>query len=109
MQIILKPASNGLIKTIYEPSINGAGSEYECDVVYNFQNANSKEEKLEFINSIISDLGIESGSAKDKDQLKIQYDWGSNYKPSKKEIEDRIESLEREKQQLAQLARQKNE
>ena len=106
MQITLKPASNGLIKNIYEPSINGAGNEYENEVVYNFQNSISDEEKINFINDIITDLGIETGSSTDSNKLKIYFDWGDDYNPSKDEIEKRIKKLEEEKKRLRKLANQ---
>lgn len=100
MEITIKPASNGLIKTIYESAINGVNSEFESDIVYNFDNQDHKEQKVNFIYNLLYDLGIEIGSESDPSQLKVHYRWGDNYNPTQDEIQSKINELEKEKKKL---------
>lgn len=94
--IRLELADNGIIKIVEDDNINAAGEVYTSVTVYDFESSNSTESKLNFINDLILDSGLELGNSKDKNQIKISVDWGDEYQPSKTEIEEKIKQLKSE-------------
>ena len=93
VKITLEIANNGTIKTIIDDNSNGAGSQLEKKIVYDFANDSFKR-KMEFFHDIANDLGIDTGNAFDKNNIVMKIDWGKNYAPTKKEIENKIKSFE---------------
>jgi hypothetical protein len=91
--IRLELADNGIIKIVEDDNINAAGEVYTSVTVYDFESSNSTESKINFINDLILDSGLELGNSKDKNQIKISVDWGDEYQPSKTEIEEKIKEL----------------
>lgn len=91
--IRLELADNGIIKIVEDDNINAAGEVYTSVTVYDFESSNSIESKLNFINDLILDSGLELGNSKDKNQIKISVEWGDEYQPSKTEIEEKIKEL----------------
>jgi len=91
--ITLELADNGIIKIVEDDNINAAGEVYTSVTVYDFESSNSTESKINFINDLILDSGLELGNSKDKNQIKISVDWGDEYLPSKTEIEEKIKTL----------------
>jgi len=91
--ITLELADNGIIKIVEDDNINAAGEVYTSVTVYDFESSNSTESKINFINDLILDSGLELGNSKDKNQIKISVDWGDEYQPSKTEIEEKIKAL----------------
>lgn len=91
--IRLELADNGIIKIVEDDNINAAGEVYTSVTVYDFESSNSTESKINFINDLILDSGLELGNSKDKNQIKISVEWGDEYQPSKAEIEERIKEL----------------
>jgi len=91
--IRLELADNGIIKIVEDDNINAAGEVYTSVTVYDFESSNSTESKINFINDLILDSGLELGNSKDKNQIKISVDWGDEYQPSKTEIEEKIKAL----------------
>lgn len=91
--IRLELADNGIIKIVEDDNINAAGEVYTSVTVYDFESSNSTESKLNFINDLILDSGLELGNSKDKNQIKISVEWGDEYQPSKTEIEEKIKEL----------------
>jgi hypothetical protein len=91
--IRLELADNGIIKIVEDDNINAAGEVYTSVTVYDFESSNATESKINFINDLILDSGLELGNSKDKNQIKISVDWGDEYQPSKTEIEERIKAL----------------
>ena len=94
--IRLELADNGIIKIVEDDNINAAGEVYTSVTVYDFESSNSIESKLNFINDLILDSGLELGNSKDKNQIKISVEWGDEYQPSKTEIEEKIKQLKSE-------------
>jgi len=91
--IRLELADNGIIKIVEDDNINAAGEVYTSVTVYDFESSNATESKINFINDLILDSGLELGNSKDKNQIKISVDWGDEYQPSKTEIEEKIKEL----------------
>jgi len=91
--IRLELADNGIIKIVEDDNINAAGEVYTSVTVYDFESSNAIESKINFINDLILDSGLELGNSKDKNQIKISVDWGDEYQPSKTEIEEKIKAL----------------
>ena len=91
--IRLELADNGIIKIVEDDNINAAGEVYTSVTVYDFESSNATESKINFINDLILDSGLELGNSKDKNQIKISVGWGDEYQPSKTEIEEKIKAL----------------
>ena len=91
--IRLELADNGIIKIVEDDNINAAGEVYTSVTVYDFESSNSIESKLNFINDLILDSGLELGNSKVKNQIKKSVEWGDEYQPSKTEIEEKIKEL----------------
>jgi hypothetical protein len=106
VKIILEQAENGVIKTIYDNNINGAGEEYESKILYVFQDKKNFKEVKSFFFDTCTDLGIEVGNNHDKSTLNLVTAWGSSYTPTKEDYEKKIKSLETE---LAYIKSEYNE
>lgn len=100
--IKIQLADNGVIKSVHDDNINGAGESFESTVVYEFKSVGNK---IKFIEEICIDIGLELGNSMSKHQINIQPLWGSDYNPSDVEIEAKIQMLTREIEAL----KQKNE
>lgn len=102
MQVItLEIADNGIIKTIVDDNINGAGETFESKVVYDLERHDSIDSKIELLYGLAEDMGVDLGNSKQVEQIKIVSEWGEHYTPTKKEAEagiaelkERISSLE---------------
>lgn len=101
-KITLQIADNGVVKTIYDDNINGAGEEFESTIVYDFSNL---ENKLRFIEDLSIDIGLEFGNSRSKEQIQVQADWGQHYDPTPSEAVEKIKQL---KSQINQLEKIKN-
>jgi len=101
-EINLKIADNGVIKTVTDDNINAAGEKYESIIVYDFDKG--KEDKINFINDICIDVGLDFGNSKQSDQIQVKSDWGNNYKPSSLEIKHKIQELKKELASLEKMA-----
>jgi len=102
MQVItLEIADNGIIKTIVDDNINGAGEKFESKVVYDLERHDSIDAKIEMLYSLAEDMGVDMGNSKQAEQIKIVCEWGEHYEPrNEKEIKEGIEEL---KEKLAWL------
>ena len=56
-----------------------------------------------FLNDLILDLGLSTGSDIDRDKLEIKLDWGGTYKPSETEIKQRVTQLQKEIKKLTRM------
>lgn len=92
-EIILEGADNGVIKTIIDNNINGAGEVLERKSVYDFSNDKLHHRKVRFLIDLIEDLGIETGNVYDEHVVHLSIDWGGNYKPTKEQINNKINKL----------------
>lgn len=101
MQYIkLQLADNGVIKTVVDDNINGAGEVFESTNVYEF---NLIENRIKFIEEICTDIGLEFGNSKSRTQIKIKSDWGDHYQPNKTEVDEKIKQLQAEISRLQNL------
>lgn len=97
MQLItLEIADNGIIKTISDDNINGAGESFEVKTIYNLEKGDVVDTKMELLYELSEDMGMHLGNSKQPDQIQIFSGWGENYEPTKEEIAKRIEELEEE-------------
>lgn len=97
VSINIEPADNGLVKIIYDDSVNGAGEEYVSRKVYDFEKDTvTKDSIVDFLTDIILDLGIEAGTKIDKYKVSIVKQWGDINLHSEEDIKKRIKDLESE-------------
>ena len=100
-EVNLKIADNGVIKTITDDNINAAGENYESIVVYDFEKG--IEDRINFINDICIDIGLDFGNSKQSNQIQVKSNWGNNYKPSTLEIKHKIQELKKELDELEKM------
>lgn len=96
LKVILDVADNGIVKTIEDNNINGAGNHFEKKLVYDFSGDDRYKNKIKFFHDISDDLGIELGNNFDKKVLHFDVDWGTKYQPTESEILNKIGQLELE-------------
>jgi cob(I)alamin adenosyltransferase len=94
IKIILEPADNGVIKIIKDDNINGAGESHEEKFVYEMKNNISDIKR--FVFDLLDDLAIETGGKFSQSTIKMIEDWGSEYEPTKKQIEKKIKDYQTE-------------
>ena len=83
MQLItLEIADNGIIKTIVDDNINGAGEKFESKVVYDLERHDSIDAKIEMLYTLAEDMGVDMGNSKQAEQIKIVWEWGDHYEPT---------------------------
>lgn len=104
-KVIIENASNGVIKTIIDENANGAGDGYEERKVYDFENDGEKgfENTITFLNELVQDLGIFLGNEFSKDVVESGIRWGNSYRPSEKEIKDKIREYKNRLEELENL------
>jgi len=104
MQIVtLEIADNGIIKTIIDDNINGAGELFESKTVYDFERHDTLESKIELLYQLSEDIGLDLGNSKQADQIQITSGWGDEYKPTEEEIIEYIQDLENELKDLKNM------
>lgn len=91
--ITLEIADNGIIKTIVDDNINGAGQSFESKVVYDLERHDTVDTKVELLYQLAEDIGVDLGNSKQADQIKIVSEWGEHYTPQENEIKEVIEEL----------------
>jgi hypothetical protein len=104
MQIVtLEIADNGIIKTIIDDNINGAGELFESKTVYDFERHDSLESKIELLYQLSEDIGLDLGNSKQVNQIQITSGWGDEYTPTKEEMNEYISDLEKELKDLKNM------
>ena len=92
--ITLEIADNGIIKTITDDNINGAGEKFETKTVYDLEKGDVVDTKMELLYELAEDMGMHLGNSKQPNQIKIVAEWGEHYEASKEELAARIQELE---------------
>lgn len=100
VSLTIEPADNGVVKTLYDDSINGAGEEWVSRVVYDFSTDTSCERIVKFLEDLTLDLGIETGSAIDPFQVVLTTRIGD---PNSVEIEDLKEEIKKLRAEIKRL------
>jgi hypothetical protein len=106
--VVLESADNGIIKTVKDNNINGAGASFESKNVYDFNVDVSHNRKIEFFYELARDLGVDVGNIYKPNNLIMSVDWGSNYRPTSEELKYKIESFKLRLKQLENEYRQLN-
>lgn len=107
MQYInIEIADNGIIKTIVDDNINGAGEKFETKTVYDLEKGDIVDTKMELLYELAEDMGMHLGNSKQPNQIKIVSEWGEHYEPEVKELEARIQELEEDLLYLKSLQSQ---
>jgi hypothetical protein len=99
VSVTIEPADNGVVKIIYDDSINGAGEEYISRRVYDFE-SQSKESIVKFLEELTLDLGIDVGSPLEPCVVAIRTEWGDPSAHDQQAIKEKINEL---KEQLKKL------
>ena len=84
MRIFIEKANNGIIKTIQDDNIDGAGKKYEKKELFIMDDSIDTTEM--FLTELIKDLGLYIGNPHDKENLQIQRSYGSKYTMNHTEI-----------------------
>ena len=103
ISIQIEPADNGVVKFLIDDNVNGGGEEYTSRIVYDFDGYLGRQQQAKFLNDLILDLGLSTGSDIDRDKLEIKLEWGKGYKPTSTEIKARVSQLQKEIKRLARL------
>lgn len=99
--LTIEPADNGVVKIIYDDSVNGAGEEFVSRKVYDFErDEESKESVVDFLSDVILDLGIDVGSDLDKFKVTIDTEIGDVSQFSEDDIKQKIKELKAEIKKL---------
>jgi len=99
-EIKIQLADNGVIKTVIDDNINGAGESFESTNVYEF---NTVTNKIKFIDDLCVDIGLELGNSKSKSKINISSGWGEDYLPTPAEIDTKIQKLQSEISRLQKI------
>ena len=93
--ITIEPADNGLVKFLIDDNINGGGEEHVTRRVYEFEGSNKRKNQDRFINDLILDLGLDTGTDLDSDKLIFKLEWGNQYMPTQSELKNKVKILEK--------------
>ena len=102
INIILEPATNGVIKRVVNQNAGGGRETAATINVYELNNRGSFGNTIQFLFEICEDLAIQTGNKFNKDNLTMKTQWGSHYEPTQKEIDKKINELEAELELLKQ-------
>lgn len=91
IKYVLEPVDNGIIKTIIDDNIDGAGKKLEKKEIYILEDKVINTEK--FLMNLIEDLGLYLGNAHDKNTLAINKVYGDNYKLNNNELMEERKKL----------------
>jgi hypothetical protein len=106
--VILESADNGIIKTVKDNNINGAGATFESKNVYEFNTDYQHDRKIAFFYELAEDLGVDVGNIHKPNNLVMSVDWGNSYRPTAEDIKLKMESLKLRLKQLENESRQLN-
>jgi hypothetical protein len=104
--ISIEPADNGVIKFLFDDNVNGGGEEYTSRIVYEFEGKHARYNQAKFLNDLILDLGITTGSDLDSDKLVIKTEWGKKYTPNQNELKTKIQQLEKSLETLKSMIKE---
>jgi hypothetical protein len=110
VKVIIELASNGVIKTVTDDNINGAGDKLETKTVYEFdEDERIFKKRIQFLDELCEELDIDTGNKFSKYNLKMIVDWGRSYEPTLEEVEEKIKRLTTELKELKSLKKDINE
>jgi|688.fasta_scaffold2252478_1 hypothetical protein len=109
VKVLLEIASNGVIKTVVDDNINGAGDRYERKTVYDFEKDSNFKNRIQFLFELCEELDIETGNKFDKINLEMKTDWGTSYMPTEGEIDNKIKELNSDLKYLKSLKKDMQE
>jgi hypothetical protein len=96
VSIQIEPADNGLVKFLIDDNVNGGGEEFTSRYVYDFDGYLGRQQQVKFLNDLILDLGLSTGTDMDRDKLEVGIQWGKGYTPTETEIKARVSQLQKE-------------
>ncbi len=109
IRIILDIASNGIIKTVIDDNINGAGEKYEKKYVYDFEDDKEFKKRIQFLFELCDEVGIETGNKFDRNNLVMKNEWGKSYMPTDEELDSKIKIISNELKYLKSLKKELDE
>ena len=87
--VIIEMADNGVIKTLEDDSINGAGEPFVSKFLYTFEDDKDFKNRIKFLKELCLDVGLQMGSDLDPKKLEIKT---VNKPKKKKEMDDLTKS-----------------
>ena len=87
--VIVEMADNGVIKTLEDDSINGAGEPFVSKFLYTFEDDKDFKNRIKFLKELCLDVGLQMGSDLDPKKLEIKT---VNKPKKKKEMDDLTKS-----------------
>ena len=106
MKIVLEPIDNGILKTVIDDNVDGAGKYMEKKSFFILDDNVLHTEA--FLNSFIKELGLFTGNPADKEVLKVEKSFGSNYYLTTIEAQEARKKLTTELNRLKRLSVVKN-
>jgi hypothetical protein len=99
IKIEIQNAENGIIKKVIDTQYNGADQSAEIIFLYEIEEEDPVQKYLktiQFINDLMKDLAIDTGSDYSSIRLDFELKWGDKYNPSLEEVTDHIKNLNQE-------------
>lgn len=94
VKITLETARNGIIKRTVDYNHGGSSEEWNSVDVYESNEMSELDYIKRFFFDLCEDLSINLGNEFSKEVITINTDWGINYKPTPKDIQQKIKELE---------------
>lgn len=94
VKITLEPARNGIIKKTFDYNHGGSSNEWTSTDVYESNETSELDYIKRFFFDLCEDLSVNLGNEFSKEVINITTGWGVNYKPTKKDIQQKIKELE---------------
>lgn len=103
VRVELTSASNGVVKRVVDDNANGAGTVSQVTKVYPIEGRDASLQTIDLISDLIDDLGLDGGPQASPHVLVLDTEWGEDYVPSVREIDDRMKHLRAELKALRNL------
>lgn len=94
-KIVLEKANNGIIKKVIDNNHGGGANKYKETQVYEIEaDSNKFDHVIRFFYELCEDMGIDTGNRYQNEVLNFNIEWGDKYKPTKDEIQSKINYLQ---------------
>lgn len=100
LTVTIEPADNGVVKVVYDDSVNGAGEEHISRVVYDLEGDRGHESLVKFLEDLTLDLGLDMGSELDPYTVEICEVVGDPAQIDAEELKEQIKELKQEVKRL---------
>jgi len=107
LTVTIEPADNGVVKIMYDDSVNGAGEEHISRVVYDLDGDKTHESLVKFLEDLTLDLGLDTGSKLDPYMVEICKVIGDPSSISTEDLKEKIKELKQEVKRLESIVKER--